>query len=161
MATKVWKRAHADQLKAAHREYYGAHAEEYRTYAKAWRQSHRERGLCIACNAPAAPGIAECDKHRTASLANERRRKFGLSPTDVAALLSGQGNACAICSRPFDFARRAAFQIDHDHETGELRGALCTSCNRGLGFFFDDPDLMRRAAEYVESRRSARLEVVN
>jgi len=39
--------------------------------------------------------------------------------------------------------------VDHDHKTGKVRGMLCNHCNRGLGHFRDDPELMEFAAQYV------------
>ncbi|MER0478849.1 endonuclease domain-containing protein [Streptomyces sp. Edi2] len=53
------------------------------------------------------------------------------------------------------WCRRAAstahpVQVDHDHETGKVRGVLCFSCSAALGQFKDRPDVLRRAAEYLE-----------
>lgn len=39
--------------------------------------------------------------------------------------------------------------IDHSHKTGKIRGMLCQSCNKGLGFFKDNPALLERASDYV------------
>lgn len=43
--------------------------------------------------------------------------------------------------------------VDHDHTTGKIRGLLCNRCNRVLGLFRDNPDVIKRALDYVRSRR--------
>jgi hypothetical protein len=61
-----------------------------------------------------------------------------------------QGGRCAICGK---VPRSRRLAVDHDHKTGEVRGLLCASgdfgCNKGLGYFNDDPELLRRAYEYL------------
>lgn len=49
--------------------------------------------------------------------------------------------------------------VDHDHETGCLRGLLCEGCNRGIGLLRDDPDLLRRAADYIERFRGTGVQL--
>lgn len=45
------------------------------------------------------------------------------------------------------------WRLDHCHETEEFRGWLCMNCNIGLGRFYDDPDLMRKAISYIQKNR--------
>jgi len=52
--------------------------------------------------------------------------------------------SCSICFNQSKLVR------DHNHKTGKNRGLLCDWCNRGLGFFRDSSDILRRAAIYVE-----------
>lgn len=56
-----------------------------------------------------------------------------------------QQTECIICGDP-------ATVIDHDHKTGHIRGALCHTCNAGLGFFRDDPVLLELAALYLQGQ---------
>jgi hypothetical protein len=55
-------------------------------------------------------------------------------------------NSCPICQEPFIKTPH----VDHDHITGKIRSLLCDSCNKGLGFFKDDPQILRDAADYLE-----------
>lgn len=42
--------------------------------------------------------------------------------------------------------------VDHNHNTGDVRGGLCVNCNIGLGHFKDNPELLRLAALYLEGK---------
>lgn len=72
--------------------------------------------------------------------------RYGLTPEEHDALRTSNGGMCHICNT------NPAVHIDHDHDTGVVRGHLCQLCNQGLGFFRDSPALLREAAEYLESR---------
>ena len=74
-------------------------------------------------------------------------RTFGLTIEEYEAMLAAQGGVCAICERP----PRAdiSLHVDHDHDTGAVRGLVCFRCNNALGDFNDDPSLVARAAAYL------------
>jgi predicted nucleic acid-binding Zn ribbon protein len=93
---------------------------------------------------------------RTYARAYQLRSRYGMTETEHDAKLAAQGGVCAICGKPpKPNGQRAAsrLHVDHDHETGRNRDLICLGCNRGLGYFFDDPALMRAAAEYIERHR--------
>ena len=76
-------------------------------------------------------------------------RTYGLTADQFDALLEQQGGGCAICRKLFE--RLASMHLDHDHRTGRIRGILCLNCNQGVGKFFDDPELLERAAAYLRA----------
>ena len=69
-----------------------------------------------------------------------------------------QRGCCALCNEPEE--KFAWLCIDHDHETGRIRGLLCPNCNRGLGLLQDNPILLKKAAQYVESFKVVEKELV-
>ncbi len=81
---------------------------------------------------------------------------YGLGPGDYATMLAAQHGGCAICSRPESEptrrggSRHKRLAVDHCHDSGRIRGLLCTDCNVGLGCFLDDPELFRKAIAYLE-----------
>lgn len=81
---------------------------------------------------------------------NNLKRNYGITYGDVEAQLEAQGGVCAICGSSEPNARWDSFAVDHDHETGELRGLLCGKCNTGIGQFNDDISRLRSAIAYLQ-----------
>lgn len=71
------------------------------------------------------------------------RKRYGIEPEQFDGLVAEQGGICAICREA------APTHLDHDHETGRVRGVLCVSCNNGLGLFRDDIARLRQALNYL------------
>jgi hypothetical protein len=95
-------------------------------------------------------------------VAKNREKKKAQQARRYKRLRNGRpfpGGLCAICNHEEtalsrrDTGELRALQQDHDHETGVLRGRICLDCNRGLGAFKDDPQLLRTAAAYIEKYR--------
>lgn len=78
----------------------------------------------------------------------ELRRRYGITMAEYLVMHEAQSGRCAICGKPENGKRLA---VDHDHETGEVRGLLCQNCNRGLGLFVDNPELLERASAYLRA----------
>ena len=71
------------------------------------------------------------------------RHKYGLEKNQMDHIIESQGGMCPICSK------RPATHVDHNHDTGEVRGLLCNHCNRGIGLLGDDPEVLLRAIHYL------------
>lgn len=71
-------------------------------------------------------------------------RKYGITEAERDEMIAAQGGVCVICQEG------PAEHVDHDHQTGRVRGVLCFACNAALGQLKDRPDVIRRAAAYVE-----------
>lgn len=94
----------------------------------------------------------EANQDKLAEFERQRRfKRFGITETDYLAMLDEQDNKCAICGD--ESSDPCGLVIDHDHDTGEVRGLLCSKCNTGLGSLKDDPWVMIRAALYVARAR--------
>lgn len=89
--------------------------------------------------------------------------KFGLTWDDYVSMIEAQGARCAICGHP-DGRGGRDWAIDHDRSCCAgvrscgrcVRGLLCMNCNRALGYFEDDIDRLRGAAEYLTKYRASR-----
>ena len=78
-------------------------------------------------------------------------KRYGITHADYERILKAQGGVCAICEST-ETKKWDHFSVDHNHETGEVRGLLCATCNTGLGQFQDAPDLLIKAANYLTLR---------
>jgi Recombination endonuclease VII len=89
----------------------------------------------------------ECRK--VLSRAGHLKRHYDLTEAEVEAIREAQSGLCAICRIA------PAVHVDHDHATGRVRGMLCFPCNAAIGHLRDDPQVVRRAAVYLEKAKRA------
>jgi hypothetical protein len=137
-----------------YQEYYAKHREEIR---KSKRASAKKK-YWENPDASRATGRERYWERKEKSRERRWVRQYGLSKDDYAALLKGQGGTCAICGAAGPGRKSETWCIDHDHETGEVRGLLCHACNAGLGHFLDSGEMLRRAADYLAHPPSRELD---
>ena len=77
-----------------------------------------------------------------------RLKTYGLTEADYEDMVEEQDGVCLICSCTED-----RLVVDHDHETGKVRGLLCRACNRGIGLLQDNPMILQKAADYLFTRK--------
>lgn len=85
------------------------------------------------------------------------KRQYGITDADLARMKDEQDNKCYICqSEGFLIGKNnhsEKLAVDHCHGTGKVRKLLCHNCNRALGLFKDKPELLRKAADYLEEHK--------
>ena len=84
------------------------------------------------------------------------RTKFNMTVEEYETKLQQQNYVCAICHEPETTKEHRTgnirkLSIDHCHDSGKVRGLLCTRCNHVLGHFKDDPHLFNSAIQYLNT----------
>ncbi len=96
-----------------------------------------------------AKAYLKTEKGKDSTKKTQLKRHYNLSLEDYKKKLKEQNHKCAICGiDEADLSR--ALHVDHDHDTKEVRGLLCVSCNVGLGHFKDDSNLLSEAISYLQ-----------
>jgi len=127
---KAWRDANPEEAAKRARENYLRHRAKKDAYGLEWRKKNRRRVAAYAIKA-----------------------RYGLTQKEWQAIIDAQGNACAICRKPFDPNAKTAPHTDHSHATGRPRGVLCTTCNIGLGHI-ERPGYLDAALAYLERHSS-------
>lgn len=115
--------------------------------------------LCQACYYVLPPAYFKTKKTvclrcisegKTARSWAPRRRADLLTDLEYDDLMTHQASRCAICGDDNSAGRWGRLNVDHDHQTGRVRGLLCDGCNKILGLAWDDSRRLRAAASYLD-----------
>lgn len=123
--------------------------------------SRLQNYLCKKCTAEMVRNTRDKTKQRDYDLL----RNYGITVNEYEAMLNDQNGVCWICEKP---PAKVRLSVDHLHEKGErrrnpklirkrVRGLLCWQCNQALGKFRDNPDFLRKAADYLEACPAQRV----
>ena len=126
---------------------------------------------CCRCDAPipGAPGTKtrycrDCEAElrrarrldplvKAIEVSAQRLAKYGITAEQYEEMNRLQGGRCLICGQAERGTRRGipkTLAVDHDHDTGEIRGLLCSKCNTAIGLLDDDPKRARAVARYLD-----------
>jgi hypothetical protein len=119
---KTYVIAHKEKIAAKNKIWWAAYRETSRAYSRKYNATHK--------------------KERAAA---KKKHKYGLTAEQFDQMVQDQGGACRICG----IVPTGVLHIDHDHETGKIRGLLCGKCNKGIGLLGDDHKRLLRAALYL------------
>lgn len=92
-------------------------------------------------------------RDREKIIAKQRFYTHGITGEQYQSMFESQSGLCAICGRPETLIRNGRVQslsVDHNHDTGIIRDLLCAGCNVMIGHAMEDPEILRRAALYLE-----------
>jgi hypothetical protein len=83
-------------------------------------------------------------------------RTFGITQEQYEEMFRRQNGRCGICQKrhkPYKNGKGKVrnLSVDHDHETGKVRGLLCNRCNMALGMLGDTQDGLKAALRYLRS----------
>ena len=84
--------------------------------------------------------------HKDEARADHLKRNYGLTPEQYNKMFIGQEGKCATCKSEVNYR----LHVDHNHETGKIRGLLCKSCNLLLGRINDDESVLLSMIEYIK-----------
>ncbi|MDQ4090642.1 MAG: endonuclease VII domain-containing protein [Actinomycetota bacterium] len=126
---------------AAQQKRYTADPETAKARVKRWQQDNAERLNSYRRDRRMDPSVKRAER------AGHLRRKYGITLEEYEAMVEAQGGGCAICGRVAPSG--SSLHVDHDHDTGRIRGCLCFKCNNALGDLGDSPDTLVRAALYL------------
>jgi len=152
-----------EDKKAYEKRYRAANIERLSAYQKRYREENRKK----RSDYYKQHYVKNREKYAAYHARNYRRvaavrllRKYGITQGDYNSILKAQGGVCAICSRPETskfHGKVRALAVDHDHDTGKVRGLLCWACNGSIGKFGDDPQMLDKAAAYLREHRKLAL----
>lgn len=130
---------------------YCARCDTYKDVSFFHKDKKLNTGLSVYCK--------ECsnaygERYRTRRMHQSREKNYGITPEQYNTLHIDQGGVCAICGQQETKIHKGVkvdLCVDHDHETGKVRGLLCAMCNHGLGNFKDNTELLTNAIDYLQS----------
>jgi hypothetical protein len=119
-----------------------ANPEANRERVKRWQEANPERLKAYRREYRRRPERKAADRDY------HLKRTYGITLEQYEQMLAAQGGVCAICKEPRPEER--TLHVDHDPETGVIRGLLCFRCNNALGDLRETYELAQAAADYLD-----------
>lgn len=132
--------SHKDEVITRTKERRATHGRIDTEADKNWRASHKEEIL--------AAGRKYYAAHPERAREKSLKKWYGITLADYNNMFEKQNGFCLICGVHQSEIKKALC-VDHNHDTGEIRGLICDACNKGLGHFKDNENLLQRAIDYL------------
>ena len=173
---KKYYAEHSEEERAHSKKYYAEHSEERRAYDKKYHAEHREEEYArkkkyqkehpeIARTASRKYRAKNLEKTHACSKEYYKRHseevyakmlieRYNITLEQYNEMLTAQNGVCSICGSP---PSRRNLDVDHNHNTGKVRGLLCHHCNLILAHALDDKNILRNAANYLEKIQTTNI----
>lgn len=116
----------------------------FNEYQRNFRLNNREKLLFDRRNAPS--------NSRTNRRIRNLRYKYNITIEDYNKMFTVQNGKCFICDSPPE--ENDVLCVDHCHESGNVRKLLCRKCNKALGLFNDDLNVIKKAFIYIQTHKN-------
>jgi hypothetical protein len=118
-------------------------------YQKQWRERNAEQVSKYQREYQAEYNSLEDIQFKT--WVRNLHKNYKITPLIFNEMWNNQCGKCAICKQLMEprGRKKSAATVDHNHDTGKVRGLLCRGCNHGIGNLKDDPEVLRSAFEYL------------
>ena len=111
-----------------------------------------KKGFVSVCKACKKSKYKASDKAKYNSWARQLKRNYNITSDDYNRMFEEQNGVCSGCKKPNPSGTK--FCVDHDHQTGQVRGLLCGPCNRALGLVKDEISTLLNLVNYLHHAKS-------
>ena len=113
---------------------------------------HKRRYMCKTCEKAGYKAWVEANPEQFEKLRRRgEMKKYGITSERYDKLLASQKGCCAICGT-MDTGAFKYFSVDHNHDTGKVRGLLCSRCNLVIGQARDSIQVLGHAIVYLANQ---------
>ena len=129
----AWRNANKGKVAECKRQYMMRNRDAIREHRKAYMAAHK---------------VEAAEYRRRWNLA----KRYGITLEQYADIWNRQGGLCGVCRKT-----HRKMVVDHDHDTGKVRGILCHPCNVCLGGLGDNLDGVMRVVRYLSGGENVSL----
>lgn len=107
---------------------------------------------CKVCTSQDRSVYRLTEKGQIVQKRNNLKFYYGITLEQYNTLFDSQSGVCAVCGFPETVLYKGtltSLAVDHNHQTGKIRGLLCQSCNVALGHLKENPVIIKSLLEYI------------
>lgn len=131
---RVWYKTNKKSIQAKQKIYYRANKKAFQRRLDKYRK-------------------ANVELIRTQNRRRGLKRRYGIDEDTYREMFSAQNGLCFVCGKPETLIQKGRVRqlsVDHCHRTNVVRKLLCSACNTCIGQSGDDPNILRKMADYIE-----------